>query len=408
MRYVIIGNSAAGIGAVEAIRKIDKKGGITVISSEPYHTYSRPLISYYLCGKTTMEKMRYRGASFYEDNQVQFMPGKTAVKIDPHEKKVHLCDGSCVSYDKLLVATGSSPFVPQFDGLASVQDAYPFMGLKDAEAIHLALDIPKRVLIIGAGLIGLKCAEGIYGRAAHITVVDLAPRILSSILDEEGARMVRHHLEGRGIEFKLACGVERFEHHTAVFSSGETMEFDLLILAVGVRPNTALLKDIAAIDKGIIIDHKAQTSMPGIYAAGDCAQALDASSGQSKIMALLPNAYMQGECAGTNMAGGEKIFDSAIPMNAISFFGLHIMTAGNDTGSEYLQTGEGRYKRLFFSDNRLNGYILIGDVEKAGIYTSLVRERTPLDEIDFELICERPGLMAFTKGERAVRLGEAQ
>jgi NAD(P)H-nitrite reductase large subunit len=138
-------------------------------------------------------------------------------------------------------------------------------------------------------------------------------------------------------------------------------------------------------------------------------------------MALLPNAYMQGECAGVNMAGGEKTFDRAIPMNAIGFFGLHMITAGNYTGDVYrgqiADNDEQRannkeqaancYKRLFYSDNKLNGYILIGDVDKAGIYTSLMRERTPLDTIDFALVCEKPGLMAFTKEDRMVKLGGA-
>jgi NAD(P)H-nitrite reductase large subunit len=122
-------------------------------------------------------------------------------------------------------------------------------------------------------------------------------------------------------------------------------------------------------------------------------------------MALLPNAYMQGECAGVNMAGGDRRFDKAIPMNAVGFFGLHCITAGNYTGDVYAASEKGTYKRLFYSDNRLNGYILIGDIEKAGIYTSLIRERTPLDTIDFALVCEKPGLMAFTKEDRRAKLG---
>ena len=405
MRYVIIGNSAAGIGAVEGIRKIDEHGEITVISNEPCHTYSRPLISYLLCGKTTKEKMKYRGNSFYAENHCTFLPGRTATAIDPAKKKVALDDGRLVPYDKLLVATGSSPFVPPFAGLESVGGFYTFMSLGDAEAISAALDQSKRVLIIGAGLIGLKCAEGIYGQAAHITVIDLAPRILSSILDEEGAGIVQQHLENKGIECRLSCSVQRFEGHTAILQDGGQIEFDLLVVAVGVRPNTALLKGIADIDKGIIINGKAQTTAADIYAAGDCVQTIDASSGGSKIMALLPNAYMQGECAGINMAGGEKNFDTAIPMNAIGFFGLHVITAGNYSGDVYEKTGASDYKRLFYGDNKLNGYILIGDVDKAGIYTGLVRERTPLDEIDFDLICEKPGLMAFTKQDRAAKLG---
>ena len=294
------------------------------------------------------------------------------------------------------------------------------MSLDDARKLDEMITKKKdaKVLIIGAGLIGLKCAEGIVKRVSKITVVDLAPRILSSILDEEGAAIVQNHIEKQGLDFLLKGSVKKFDGNSAVLESGETISFNILVLTVGVRPNTSLLKDIVDIDRGIIVNGKSETSTKDIYAAGDCTQTLDVSSGQNKIMALLPNAYMQGECAGINMAvpqqaASEKTFDRAIPMNAIGFFDLHVITAGNYTGDVYQGAGNSglvtkdqvSYKKLFYSDNKLNGYILIGDIEKAGIYTSLIRERTPLDSIDFSLVCEKPGLMAFTKEERMVKLG---
>ncbi len=403
MKYVIIGNSAAGIGTVEGIRQVDKDGEITVISNEPHHTYSRPLISYLLLGKVTEEKMKYRSDDFYEKNKARFIHA-AANEIDAKTKQVVLDNGERVNFDKLLVATGSSAFVPPFEGLALVKDKFTFMSLDDAHKLNDALAPNKKVLIIGAGLIGLKCAEGILKRVAHITVIDLAPRILSSILDDEGAKVVQSHIESKGIEFKLSGGVKTFEANAAILDNGQKIDFDILVLAVGVRPNTALLKDIAYIDRGIAVNGKSETSAPYIYAAGDCTQTYDVSSGQNKIMALLPNAYMQGECAGLNMAGGEKNFNKAIPMNAIGFFGLHVVTAGNYSGDTYFKADGNNYKRLFYSDNKLNGYILIGNVEKAGIYTSLIRERTPLDSIDFALVCEKPGLMAFTKEDRMAKL----
>ena len=407
LKYVIIGNSTAGIGGVEGIRQVDSQGEITVITNEMHHTYSRPLISYLLRDKITEEKMKYREDNFYADNRCNLLSGVAATKIDSKNKQVELSDGRHISYDKLLVATGSSAFVPKFEGLNSVESKHTFMSLDDARNLKKVLDRDKRVMIIGAGLIGLKCAENILGCVEHITVLDLAPRILSSILNDEGANLVQAHLENNGIEFKLSSGVKKFEKNIAVLENGEEINFDILVLAVGVRANTALLKDIAEIDRGIIINEKSETTFPDIYAAGDCTQTLDVSSGQSKIMALLPNAYMQGECAGINMAGGEKTFGKAIPMNAIGFLGLHIITAGNYTGDIYSENKAetGNYKQLFYSDNKLNGYILIGKVDKAGIYTSLIRECTPLDSIDFALICEKPGLMAFSKEDRKSKLG---
>jgi len=412
MKYVIIGNSAAGIGAVEGIRQTDKQGEITIITNEPYHTYSRPLISYFLLGKVTEEGMKYRSSSFYKDNNCTLLANTTVTQIDA-AKKIVLADGKKIPYDKLLVAAGSSPFVPPFEGLDSVKDKCTFMSLDDAKKLETMLGKDKRVLIIGAGLIGLKCAEGIHKKVKHITVVDLAPRILSSILDDDGAKIVQAHIEKEGVEFKLAASVKKFDKQSAVFENGDAIDFDILVLAVGVRPNTALLDGIAKIERGIIVNEKSETSAKDIYAAGDCTQTIDISSGQSKIMALLPNAYMQGECAGINMSGGKASdggdfsFDKAIPMNAIGFFGLHIITAGNYTGDIYTSNNGGNYKRLFYSDNKLNGYILAGNVEKAGIYTSLIRERTPLNTMDFALVCEKPGLMAFTKEDRMEKLGGA-
>ena len=405
MRYVIIGNSAAGIGGGEGIRQIDKDGDITVISSEGHHTYSRPLISYLLMGKATHEKMLYRNQDFYVKNNCKLLTNTLVTEIEQKKQEVVLSNGRRIIYDRLLVATGSSAFVPPFYGLETVTSKHTFMSLDDANNLAKAIDKKKKVLIIGAGLIGLKCAEGILDKVAEIKVIDMAPRILSSILNDEGAEIVQKHLEEKGIKFFLSNGVERFEKNKAVLKDGSTESFDILVLAVGVRPSTELLEGIVEIKKGIVVDEKSKTTSTNIYAAGDCTQTTDVVSAKEKIMALLPNAYMQGETAGINMAGGEKTFDKAIAMNAIGFFGLHVISAGNYVGEVYKKNEPESYKLLFYSNNHLNGYIMIGDVDKAGIYTSLIREHTPLDGLDFSLICDKPSLMAFSKEDRLLKLG---
>jgi len=406
LKYVIIGNSAAAVGAVEAIRKNDREGSIVIISNESHHTYSRPLISYLLLGKTDEKRMKYRGDSFYSDNNCEFMHSTTATRIDPKEKRVILDDGRYVSYDRLLVATGSSPFVPPVKGLEKVKNKFTFTTLDDARKLDSVLEEGMKVLILGAGLIGLKCAEGISRKNVKTVCVDLAPRVLSSILDEEGSDIIKEHLEKSNIRFFLGRQVAQLSENIAILDDDTEIPFDVLVIAVGVRPNISLVKDIGGkTNRGINIDERCRTSIPDIYAAGDCCESHDASSGEMKVMALLPNAYMQGECAGMNMSGADSVFDKAIPMNAIGLFGKHIITAGVYTGEVYQEADGENYKKLFYSDNRLNGFILIGNIEKAGIYTSLVRERTPLDTIDFELICRMPGLMAFSKEDRACRLG---
>ncbi|MCL2086516.1 MAG: FAD-dependent oxidoreductase [Oscillospiraceae bacterium] len=363
MKYVIIGNSAAGIGAVEGIRKIDKQGEIVIITSESHHTYSRPLISYLLQGKTTRTKMRYRPDSFYKDNNCKLLHD-TVTKIHANEKRVVLQSKDSVNYDKLLVATGSSAFNPPL--FESVSNKHNFITLDDACGLADSLTSESRVLIVGAGLIGLKCAEGILSRVKTVTVADIAERILSAILDESSSEIVQSHLESKGIEFKLACAL----------TPNELSNYDIIVVAAGVRPNIALLEGIADIDKGIIVNTKSETSAKGIYAAGDCTQSVDVSTGESKIMALLPNAYMQGETAGINMAGGNATTEETIPMNAVGLCGLHIITAGNYTG-EVSNVGNNRF---YCNDTQLNGYILIGDIKQAGVYTNLIRKKRALSD----------------------------
>ena len=402
MKYVIIGNSAGAVGCIEGIRQMDKEGSITVIASEPHHTYSRPLISYLLLGKTDEQRMKYRPDSFYKDNNCTTIFGKTVVKIDKDTKQVVLDDGKSIAYDKLLVATGSKPFVPPMQGMETVEKKFTFMTLDDAKALQSALTPESRVLIVGAGLIGLKCAEGISKSVKSITVVDLADRILPSILDEKGSSLVQAHIEKQDVKIYLSDSVQSFDTTVAKLKSGAQIDFDILVIAVGVRPNTELAKEAGGeVNRGILTNDHCATTLPAVYAAGDCTESMDITTGENRVLALLPNAYMQGECAGINMAGGEKLYNKAMAMNAIGFFGLHIITAGSYNGDEYIAEGAGGYKKLITSDNHLKGYILIGNVERAGIYTALIREKTPLDSIDFELIKEKPQLMAFSKKDRA-------
>lgn len=409
--YVIIGNGVAAAGCIEGIRSVDKLSKITVISAENHAVYCRPLISYYLEGKTTLDKMNYRDDDFYETNGCEVIYGKQAVKIDKDSKTVTLDDNTKINYDSLCIATGSSPFVPSFSGLETVQNKFSFMTIDDTLALEKAITKDSKVLIIGAGLIGLKCAEGIRDKVSEITVCDLADRILSSILDNECAALMQKHLEKHGIKFMLGDTAESFGGNVAKMKSGASIDFDVLVLAVGVRANTAILKDIGGeVNRGIIVNDKMQTSISDIYAAGDCSEGNDISVGQKRVLAILPNAYMQGSCAGVNMAGGDSVFDNAIPMNSIGFFGLHAMTAGSyftekDGGELYEEKGENNIKRLYMKDGHLTGYIIIGDVNRAGIYTSLVREKTPLDTINIDLLKKNPSLSIFSSDICRKKLG---
>lgn len=404
-RYVIIGGGVAAVGCIEGIRKADTEGSITLISGEKKTVYCRPLISYYLQGKTDFEKMKYRSDEFYEKNNCKLVYD-TAVSIDKDAKTVTVSSGEKIPYDKLCVATGSSPFVPPFTGLDNVSAKFSFMTEDDAAEIEKAVDENSRVLIVGAGLIGLKCAEGLCGRVKSITVCDLAERVLSSILDEPCAKLMQNVLEENGISFMLGDSAEKFDADKAYMKSGAVVDFDVLILAVGVRANVSLVKEIGGeTERGIIIDEKMKTSVEDIYAVGDCSQGVNALTGQKNVLALLPNAVMQGETAGQNMAGADAVFDKGVPMNAIGFFGYHALTAGIYEGEMTEEKTDDSVKRLFVKDNRLVGFMLLGDIERAGIYTSLIREKTPLDTIDAEAIKISPSLLPFSLKYRKIKLG---
>lgn len=409
MRYVIIGGSAAAVGCIEGIRAVDKAGDITLVSREPYSFYGRPLISYLLEGKTTQERLlAYRPADFEERMGVRALRGVSAVSVDSEKKTVLLEDGRTLPYDRLLLATGSSPFVPKMEGLDTVAHKTSFMTLDDALSLRAMLGEgrDKRVLIVGAGLIGLKCAEGILPLAASIDVVDLAPRILPTTLPEEPAAIVQRRIERAGVRFHLNDSVARFEPGLARLQSGGEVPFDVLVLCVGVRANTALAQSAGcAVERGIVVDSRMQTTVPDIYAAGDCTVQADPDTGMLRPLAIWPNASMQGETAGRNMAGADETFDKGIPMNATGFMGLHYISAGVYEGEQLLTRTDDTYKLLCVKDDRLVGFILLGNIDRAGIYTALVRERTPLSSIDFDLIRDTPQLMAFSATERAKKLG---
>ena len=179
------------------------------------------------------------------------------------------------------------------------------------------------------------------------------------------------------------------------------------MVAVGVRPNTELVKESGGeVNRGIVVDKGMRTSIKDVYAAGDCAEGYDSSVGSGRILALLPNAYFQGSVAGVNMAGGMAVHDDAIPMNAIGFFETHVLTAGVYEGECLEEVSAAAYKKLFLKEGRLVGFILINDFLRAGIYTSMIRNKTPLAEVDFELLKNRPQLLAFSAEERKQMLAQ--
>ena len=407
-RYVIVGGSIAGVSCVEGIRSRDPEGEITLVTAEPVSNYGRPLISYYLEGKTDLHRMSWRGEDFYERMHVNVLHATQAEQLDASSKQLTLSTGVKLPYDALCLCTGSHPFSPRFEGLDTVEMRFFFTTLADALALEQTVTPESRVLIVGAGFIGLKCAEGLKERAGSVTVCDLAAHAMSANLDEDASGLLEKHLEANGLRLMLGNTVTRFEGQKAHMQSGETVEFDVLVIAIGVRPETALFAEAGGdVGRGIRTNEKQETSLPDVWAAGDCTESMDVSAGEPGVLAVLPNASLQGFCAGANMAGGAETFDKGIKMNSIGFFGLHIMSAGSYTEPVYSEVTLQGCKKLFAKDGVLTGFILVGDVSRAGIYTALIRERTPLETLDFEALKREPSLLPFGKAYRAQKLGGA-
>ena len=419
MKYVIIGASAAGLACAEQIRKEDKNGSITILTKEKYLPYSRPSISYYLKGVVAERVMLLRKPSYYKAQNIEIIREAEVRSIDTKSKTVKAGRKS-YQYDKLCICTGSKPFIPPMKNVSGRENALTFLDLESTKAVKEKADKNTRAVVIGAGLIGMKAAEGLSKICKSVDVVELSPRILPSILDAKSSKGVKKYIEENGrIVFHLGDTVTEARGSgkkisSIVLKSGKELKCDLLILAVGVRPETELAQSAGlTVDRGIITDFATmQTSNPDIYAAGDCTVSSDMLDGSKKIIALWVNAVQQGKIAGSQMAGGSEKLGGSFAVNAIDFYGLRICTCGliNAVGEQYrdniIQNGD-RYKRLIFEGNRLVGFVLINSSENAGIYTSLIENQSDISALCGD-INETPSLFLFDKAARQNRLkGEA-
>ncbi|MFA7073903.1 MAG: FAD-dependent oxidoreductase [Endomicrobiaceae bacterium] len=408
MEYLIIGNSAAGINCADKIRSIDKKGKITIISEEPFEAYGRPLISYYLAGKYDINLMKYKPAEFYSGRKINVVLKCQAQQIDTKKKEVKCSNKKTYKYDKLLLATGSIPFVPPVKGLEKHKNVFTFLKLEDAQKIEKVITKKSKVVIVGAGLIGLKAAEALAGKVGQISVIDLADRLMASVLDKKTASIMQKHIEENNIKFKLSTTVSEVSSDGVILSDGGKLDCDILIMAVGVRPNTSLAQNAKIkINRGIVTDKYMMTSVKDVYAAGDCVESLDVLSQQNKILALWPNAFIQGETAGANMAGVKTPFGGSFAMNAIGFFGIQLISAGiidpKDQGyNEYVEYDETKvtFKKLVIKDDKLVGFALLNLPYRAGIYTSIINDRISLKDLNYDITKRDIGLNVFSQDIR--------
>ena len=257
-KYLIIGNSAGGIGAAEAIREVDRIGSITIISDEPYPTYSRPLISEYLARERNLDRMLFRPTEFYSKNNIAPLLGKKVKSLGLESHTVELDDEEKIDWEKLLLAPGGVPIVPKIDGIDK-KGVFTFITLDDAKAIDEFLDSAEKAVVIGGGLIGISVTEALVKRGIKVTVVEMKGKILNTILDEEASSIAEETLGQEGIRIVTGHTVAEIEGEDlvtgVVLDDGEKIPCDLVIVAIGVSPRTELVLDTEIkVNHGVVVD----------------------------------------------------------------------------------------------------------------------------------------------------------
>lgn len=416
-QFVIIGNSAAGIAAVEAIRQRDEGSKIIVISDENYPSYCRCLISYYLAGDVKEDKLSLRPESFYKENNVELILNKKVVRVDPKKNRIVLDDKTQNSYDCLLIATGAHSRMPDIKGIKKT-GVFGFRTIKDAKAIEGLLPVTHAVCILGGGLVGLKSAYALKKRKIDVKVIVKSNQILSQVLDFTAASLVQKRLEGSDIEIILGHDVQEVigegEIKAIKLNSGKALECSLIVVGRGVEPNIDLIKDTEIkTNTGIIVNNFLQSSVSNIFAAGDVCESFDLTGNEFYTNALWSVAVEQGLIAGSNMTGANINYNGSLAMNATEFFGLPVVSlgihkikeGGNYQELKILDRNSNLYKNIIIKDQRIVGAVLVGDINNSGVLLRLIKEEIEVSSFKDKLLSESfgyPDIMNFLKDKENI------
>ena len=397
MNYVIIGGSAAGVTACEAIRKRDEKARITLISDEKLPLYSRCLLTYLLAGQITEDKLTFRDPDFYKKNKVDTILGARAKSIDAKKRTVKLSNGKLVSYDKLLLATGANPKSIDIPG-ADKGGLFTIRRIDDARGIIKLMNKVKKVVVLGGGLIGLRDAYALKNQGKEVSVIVKSSQVLSQMLDKEAADIIQDMIVANGIEVKTGVAAKEITGGKTIegvlLDDGTKVDCQMVIVGKGVIADIALAEGSGIKTHwGFLVDEHMATNVEGVFAAGDCAETRDLASGEMAINGLWPCAAGQGGVAGANMAGEKLAYEGSLSMNSVEFFGLPAISMGitkPKTDDYETLVFENRdknlYRKIVLKDNLICGAVFINGVESAGVVNVLIRKRIDISGIKERLI----------------------
>jgi len=407
MRHVIIGAGPAGVLAAENLRRLDPDGQVTLIGEEPEPPYSRMAIPYLLAGRIEEAGTYLRkDPGHYESCGIEVRQDRVE-SVDPAAHSLQLASGGSVSYDKLLIATGSSPLSPPVPGV-DLPGVHPCWTLADARDIALRTGKGSRVVLIGAGFIGCIILEALWEREAQVTVVELENRMVPRMMNDTAGGMIRRWCEQRGLTVHVSSRVVAIEKGAAggpplavKLAGGEVLPADIVITATGVRSNTGFLEGSGiAVKQGILVDECLMSSVPDVYAAGDVAQGKDFSTGGHTVQAIQPTAADHARAAAVNMARGNRSPQhGTIQMNVLdtlglvsSSFGQWMGVEGGD-GVEVQDRDHFRYLNLQFREDVLVGATSLGLTDHVGVIRGLIQSRIQLGRWKSKLMQDPTRLM---------------
>ena len=388
MRHVILGNGPAGVIAAETIRKHAPRDEIILIGDEPEPPYSRMAIPYLLSGGIGEEGTYLRkGSDHFAARKITLRTGR-AGSVDCKKRVVVLSDGTTLAFDRLLIATGSSPASVPIEGIG-LPGVHTCWTLADARKIMALAKPGARVLQIGAGFIGCIIMEALASRGVALSVVEMGDRMVPRMMGAGAGGMIRRWVESKGVRVYTSSRVEAIQKKGGALSvrlsNAKTVDADLVISATGVKPNIGFLQQSGVkCAQGVLTDEYLQTSVQGIYAAGDCAEALDLASGRHIVSAIQPNAADEAYCAGMNMAGKKMALRGVTQINVLATLGLISTSFGEwqgVPGGEHAElSDEANYRllRLEFGGDVLVGANSVGLTNHVGVLRGLIQSRTKL------------------------------
>ncbi|MBN1938622.1 MAG: NAD(P)/FAD-dependent oxidoreductase [Candidatus Aminicenantes bacterium] len=365
MNVVIVGNGLAGTMAAKTIRELDDQAVVTVFAAEDRPYYPRPNLIEFIAGRMPEENIYAFPAGWAGKNRIDLRLGTPVRSIRPAEKTVEAADGSVVPYDALLLADGASAGVPPIAGTGK-SGVFTVRTFNDARALLAYFETHRRVAVLGGGLLGLEIARALKARDAEVTVAEIFPSLLPRQLDSEGGEILKARIESGGIRVLLGAAADEItgdpEARGIRFKDGSILEADLIVLAAGVRPNTALAREAGLnVDKGVVVDDRMATNAAGVFAAGDGTQH------RGRLYGIIPASFAQARVAAENICGREKSYAGTVPSNQLKVSDLPLMSAGiirpEGPGFEEVRLARpetGVYKKIVLLDGILAGAVWMG------------------------------------------------